>query len=58
MLLNRGILIPVLKGCTFEDVREYSGILPDLVGFVIGLDETINTVALKIAPAVKIEEPV
>jgi hypothetical protein len=58
VLLNKEILIPVLKGCTFEDVKEYSGILPDLAGFVIDLDETVETVALKIAPAVKIEAPV
>ena len=58
VLLNKEILIPVLKGCTFEDVKEYSGILPDLAGFVIDLDETVETVALKIAPAVKVETPV
>ena len=37
---------------------QYSGILPDLAGFVIDLDETVETVALKIAPAVKVETPV
>ncbi|GAC08248.1 toll/interleukin-1 receptor domain-containing protein [Paraglaciecola chathamensis] len=56
VLLNKEILIPVLKGCTFDDVKEYSGILPDLAGFVVDSDETAETVALKIAPAVKVEE--
>lgn len=57
-LLNKEILIPVLKGCTFEDVKEYSGILPDLAGFVVNPDESVEAVALKIAPAVKVEESV
>jgi hypothetical protein len=56
VLLNKEILIPVLKGCTFEDVKEYSGILPDLAGFTIDPNESVEAVALKIAPAVKIEE--
>ena len=56
VLLNKETLIPVLKGCTFEDVSEYSGILPDLAGFVIDEDQSEEAIALKIAPAVKIEE--
>ena len=56
VLLNEETLIPVLKGCTFEDVSEYSGILPDLAGFVIDEDQSEDAIALKIAPAVKIEE--
>ncbi|MBD3587441.1 toll/interleukin-1 receptor domain-containing protein [Salinimonas sp. HHU 13199] len=56
VLLNKETLIPVLNGCTFEDVREYSGILPDLAGFIIDLDQSTEAVALKIAPAVKVVE--
>ncbi|QLQ15613.1 MAG: TIR domain-containing protein [Micropruina sp.] len=50
-LLNRPTLIPVLHGVTFDDVKEYSGILPDLAGFTTGQDD-IDTIADKIAPAV------
>jgi hypothetical protein len=32
-LLHKPTLIPVLHGVTFDDVKEYSGILPDLAGF-------------------------
>lgn len=32
-LLGKKTLIPVLHGVTFKQVAEYSGILPDLVGF-------------------------
>lgn len=50
-LLNKPTLIPVLHGVTFDDVREYSGILPDLAGFTTEHDD-IGTIADKIAPAV------
>lgn len=50
-LLNKPTLIPVLHGVTFADVREYSGILPDLAGFTTEHDD-IDTIADKIAPAV------
>lgn len=50
-LLNKATLIPVLHGVTFDDVKEYSGILPDLAGFTTDQD-TIGTIADKIAPAV------
>jgi len=32
VLLSKETLIPVLHNVTFEDVRQYSGILPDLAG--------------------------
>lgn len=50
-LLHKPTLIPVLHGVSFEDVREYSGILPDLAGFLTAFDD-IATIAAKIAPAV------
>lgn len=50
-LLHKPTLIPVLHGVTFEDVREYSGILPDLAGFTTA-DGDMATIAGKIAPAV------
>ncbi|GMA18861.1 TIR domain-containing protein [Arsenicicoccus piscis] len=50
-LLNKPTLIPVLHGVTFDDVKEYSGILPDLAGFTTDQDD-IDTIADKIAPAV------
>lgn len=54
-LLHKPTLIPVLDGVTFDDVREYSGILPDLAGFMTSEDD-IETIADKIAPAVKAEQ--
>lgn len=50
-LLNKETLIPVLHKVTFEDVREYSGILPDLAGFTTQND-SIADIAKKIAAAV------
>lgn len=50
-LLNKPTLIPVLHDVTFDDVKEYSGILPDLAGFTTEHDD-IDTIADKIAPAV------
>lgn len=50
-LLNKPTLIPVLHGVTFDDVKEYSGILPDLAGFTTDDDE-VETIAEKIAPFV------
>lgn len=50
-LLNKPTLIPVLHGVTFDDVKEYSGILPDLAGFTTDQDD-VDTIADKIAPAV------
>lgn len=52
VLLNKPTLIPVLHGVTFDDVKEYSGILPDLAGFTTDSDD-IPTIAEKIAPAVQ-----
>lgn len=49
-LLNKPTLIPVLHGVTFDDVKEYSGILPDLAGFTTA-DDDIDIIAEKIAPA-------
>jgi hypothetical protein len=41
----------VLHNVTFADVREYSGILPDLAGFETAYD-TVFDIAAKIAAAV------
>lgn len=51
VLLHKNTLIPVLHGVTFEQVEEYSGILPDLAGFETARDD-IATIAEKIAAAV------
>lgn len=50
-LLNKETLIPVLHNVTFDDVREYSGILPDLAGFTTQFD-SIEDIANKIAAAI------
>jgi hypothetical protein len=51
VLLHKDTLIPVLHGVTFTDVKEYSGILPDLAGFTTEHD-TVSGIASKIAGAV------
>lgn len=51
VLLSKNTLIPVLHGVTFEQVKEYSGILPDLAGFTTDRD-SIEIIAEKIAAAV------
>lgn len=56
-LLGKNILIPVLHNATFDDVKNYSGILPDLAGFTTAQD-SIEDIAQKIAAAVIIEEVV
>lgn len=50
-LLHKRTLIPVLHNVTFEQVAEYSGILPDLAGFETCRD-SIDLIAEKIAAAV------
>lgn len=50
-LLHKDTLIPVLHGVTFEEVAEYSGILPDLAGFETSRDP-VGLIAQKIAAAV------
>lgn len=55
VLLSKQTLIPVLHNVTFEDVREYSGILPDLAGFTT-VHDTIPEIAIKIAAAVLVED--
>ncbi len=50
-LLHKPTLIPVLHNVTFEQVAEYSGILPDLAGFETARD-SVNVIAEKIAAAV------
>jgi hypothetical protein len=50
-LLSKSTLIPVLHGVTFAQVREYSGILPDLVGFETA-NHSLDEIADKIAAAV------
>lgn len=52
-LLNKSTLIPVLHKVTFDDVRQYSGILPDLAGFSTATDD-IQAIAEKIAASVLI----
>ncbi|MEU7679732.1 toll/interleukin-1 receptor domain-containing protein [Micromonospora taraxaci] len=54
-LLHKDTLIPVLHGVTFADVKEYSGILPDLAGFTTDRD-TVADIAAKIAGAVLAEQ--
>jgi hypothetical protein len=54
-LLSKEVLIPVLHNVTFEDVKEYSGILPDLAGFTTAQD-SVADIAKKIAVAVTHEE--
>lgn len=53
-LLGKETLIPVLHKVTFEDVQEYSGILPDLAGFTTEND-SVEDIAKKIAAAVLVE---
>jgi hypothetical protein len=50
-LLHKEMLIPVLDEVTFDQVAEYSGILPDLAGFETSRD-SIEVIAQKIAAAV------
>jgi hypothetical protein len=50
-LLSKDTLIPVLHNVTFDDVKQYSGILPDLAGFTTEHD-SISDIAQKIAAAV------
>lgn len=54
-LLSKQTLIPVLHNVTFEDVKQYSGILPDLAGFTTAQDSMAD-IAKKIAAAVLVEE--
>jgi hypothetical protein len=50
-LLHKDTLIPVLHGVTFADVKKYSGILPDLLGFTTA-DDSVAAIAEKIADTV------
>lgn len=50
-LLHKETLIPVLHGVTFDDVADYSGILPDLAGFETARDD-VPAIAEKIAAAI------
>jgi hypothetical protein len=50
-LLHKETLIPVLHQVTFDEVKEYSGILPDLAGFETERD-SVEVIAQKIAAAV------
>lgn len=54
-LLGKNTLIPVLHNVTFEDVKQYSGILPDLAGFTTAQD-SISDIAKKIAAAVLVDD--
>jgi hypothetical protein len=51
VLLHKDTLIPILHNVTFDDVKEYSGILPYLAGFTTEKD-TVVEIAAKIASAV------
>lgn len=53
-LLSKDTLIPVLHNVTFDDVKQYSGILPDLAGFTTAQD-SIADIAKKIAAAVLVD---
>ena len=55
-LLGKETLIPVLHNVTFEDVRQYSGILPDLAGFETARD-SVEVIAQKIAAALLGDAP-
>lgn len=50
-LLHKDTLIPVLHNVSFNDVKQYSGILPDLAGFETSRD-SVAEIADKIAVAV------
>jgi hypothetical protein len=50
-LLHKDVLIPVLHGVTLDDVRQYSGILPDLASFTTATD-SVPVIATKIAGAI------
>lgn len=50
-LLGKSTLIPVLHNVTFEEVKEYSGILPDLAGFETAR-HSVEEIADKIAEAI------
>lgn len=54
-LLGKETLIPVLHNVTFEQVAEYSGILPDLAGFETSRDP-VEVIAQKIAAALLAED--
>ena len=54
-LLGKSTLIPVLHNVTFDDVKEYSGILPDLAGFTTARDSIVE-IAEKIATAIMVTE--
>ena len=54
-LLGKETLIPVLHKVTFEQVAEYSGILPDLAGFETSRD-SVEIIAQKIAAALLAED--
>ena len=56
MLLGKATLIPVLHQITLDDVKEYSGMLPDLVGFETCRD-SLEDIASKIAQAVLVPSP-
>lgn len=49
-LLHKETLIPVLHGVTFDDVKQYSGILPDLLGFTTR-ENSVPEIVVKIASA-------
>ncbi len=50
-LLHKETLIPILHGVSFDEVAQYSGILPDLAGFETARD-SVEVIAEKIAAAI------
>lgn len=54
-LLGKSTLIPVLHQVTFDDVKEFSGILPDLAGFTTASD-SVDEIAEEITAAVLVTE--
>jgi len=52
-LLGKSTLIPVLHNVSFDDVKEYSGILPDFAGFTTAHD-SVAEIAEKIAAAIMV----
>ena len=54
-LLHKETLVPVLHGVSFDEVHQFSGILPDLAGFQTVRD-TVKVIAQKIAAALLDDE--
>jgi len=51
VLLGKNTLIPILEGVSFDEVKQYSGILPDLAGFETSR-HSVAEIADKIAESI------